>query len=298
MRSLLFVPATRERSFVKATMSGADAVIFDLEDSVAPARKNEAREAVARFLGGQSPAFRRVLVRLNGVDTEYFEEDLKLVRELGVLDGVLVPKVETPAAVKFVAEAFGGARDPRVLYPIIETARGVLSAAEIAHADARIAGLIFGAEDLTAELQVPRTVDGEELLFARSRVVIAAAAARVDAIDAVLTDFQNEEALRRDCQRARALGFRAKLAIHPCQVAVINETFTPTADEVVVARQIIQKYREADERGEGAVRLGALMLDRPVLLRALRTLELAEKVRGFESPRRLSDAPATRKAEA
>ncbi len=286
MRSLLFVPGTRERSFAKAVTSGADAVILDLEDSVAPARKEEAREAVARFVASESAKSCRLLVRINGVDTAYFTDDLRLVCGLRSVAGVLVPKVEASAAVRVVAQALGGAGEDvnsrRLVYPIVETARGILTAAEIVQADARVAGLIFGAEDLTAELQVPRTVEGEELLFARSQVVIAAAAGRVDAIDAVLTDLEDEAALRRDCQRARALGFRAKLAVHPCQVRVINEAFSPTAEEIVLARQIVEKHREADERGEGAVRLGAAMLDRPVLLRALRAIAFAEQFRGCE----------------
>ena len=281
LRTLLFVPGTRPRSFRKAVNSGADAVILDLEDSVTEGRKEEARDAIARF-ASESALGCRVFVRVNGVRSPYFHDDLRLVRGLRNVSAVVIPKVEDPDSVLSTIRTLTSENDrgdsQREVYPTIETARGVLNATQIAQADPRVAGLIFGAEDLTAELRISRTVEGEELLFARSQIVLAAAAAHMDAIDAVLTNLDDAEALKRDCQRARALGFRAKLAIHPAQVPIINEAFSPTAAEIALARHIIERHQDAQNAGQGAVRFGQVMLDKPVLLRALRTIAFAEQL--------------------
>ena len=154
--------------------------------------------------------------------------------------------------------------------PLIETARGVLNAAALATAAESIPALLFGAEDLTAQIGVPRTIDGDELLFARSQVVLAATAAGADAIDAVFINIAAIDDLRRDALRARALGFRGKMAIHPSQIPVIHDVFSPSPEELAHAQRIVDAFEQAG--GEGVIRLDDRMVDMPVVVRARRLL--------------------------
>jgi len=194
---------------------------------------------------------------------------------------VLLPKIETVGAVELVARVFArhapsGVAPPLLL--LLETPRAILRAGEIAAADAPVAALLFGAEDLTASLAVERTTEGEELSFARGQIALAAAAAGAEAIDAVFTDLNDAEGLRRDCQRARAVGFRGKMAIHPKQVGVINEAFTPSAADVDRARRVIDVYEAARASGEGVTTMDGRMVELPVVERARRTIALAARV--------------------
>lgn len=277
LRSLLFVPGTSLNRFAKAAASGADAVFLDLEDAVEAGRKAEARRLVRDWLLA-TPASGEALrfVRINAPGSPWIDDDLAWLPEVvDHIDGVVLPKIEAPADVERVARvapALG-------LMPMIETARGVLRAADIASAQANIVALVIGAEDLTAELGIPRTVDGDEILLARSQVVLAAASIGADAIDAVFVDLKSPEALRRDAQRARALGFRGKTAIHPDQIAIINEVFSPTADEIAKARRVIDADAAARAQGQGAFRLDDRMVDAPIVTRAKRILAFADSVR-------------------
>jgi citrate lyase subunit beta/citryl-CoA lyase len=276
LRSVLFVPGTRPDRFARALASGADAVVFDLEDSVDAGRKTEARKTVRDFFAGAPGAAGGAaplrLVRTNGVGTTWLADDLGLVRGLDAIDGIVLPKAETSDEVEDVARGI----TPCVLCPLVETARGILNAAAIAASKAPVAAILFGAEDLTSEIGIARTVSGEELLYARSHVVLAATAAGVDAIDAVFIDLAAPDALRADALRARALGFRGKMAIHPDQVPIINEVFTPTADEIARARRIIEASEAAAAQGEGVIRLDDQMIDAPVVARARRVIRGSE----------------------
>jgi citrate lyase subunit beta/citryl-CoA lyase len=270
LRSLLFVPGVRPDRFAKAMASGADAVIFDLEDSVDASRKSEGRRAIAEFFAaprgaGAGPAR---FVRVNAAVSAWFAEDLALVAALGA-DAVVLPKVERAEDVTAAAMT----RGERAIVPLIETPRGVLNAESIAGAHPRTPAVLFGAEDLTAAMGIARTIDGEELVYARSRVALAAAAAGVDAIDAVFIDLDHAADLRRDAGRARALGFRGKMAIHPSQVPVINEVFSPTPDELERARRIVAAFDASQAAGEAVFRLDGRMVDAPVVLRARRILD-------------------------
>jgi len=273
LRSLLFVPGGRPDRFAKALASGADAVIFDLEDSVEASRKAEARREVAAFLSTPSDSSVTRFVRVNAAGSPWFAEDLECVGALTGIDGVVLPKAEHALHVEELARATA----TRTVLPLLETARGVLDASAIAGADAHVPALLFGAEDLTAQLGVPRTIDGDELIFARSQVVLAAAAAGADAIDAVFVDIGDADGLRRDALRARALGFRGKMAIHPGQVAAMNDVFTPTAAEVDRARRLVDTYESALARGEGVIRLDDRMIDTPVVERARRLLARSKR---------------------
>jgi citrate lyase beta subunit len=280
IRSLMFVPGTRPDRFEKAMTAGADAVVLDLEDAVEPSRKTEARGHVAEFLSRPPVSDAIRVVRFNAVNTAAGEADLELFGPRPSFDGLLLPKVETVGLVDLVNRIFvehAGKRVPLLLQ--LETPRGLLRAADIAAADAPIAALVFGAEDFTAQLGVPRTIEGEELLLARSQVVLAAAAAETDAIDTVFIDVNDAQTLRRDCERARALGFRGKIAIHPKQVPVINEVFTPGSAEVDRARRIIETYEAAAASGVGVTTLQGQMVELPIVDRARRLVVLAEKFR-------------------
>lgn len=269
LRSVLFVPGVHHDRFARAVASGADAVVFDLEDSVDPARKAGARGAIGDFIAAAAAeaSTPRLFVRINGVGTAWHDDDLVFASGLDAKAGVVLPKTESAAHLDGVARVLGA----RVVLPLLETARGILNAPAIAAA-APAPALLFGAEDLTAEIGIPRTTDGEELLFARSQVVLAATTAGADAIDAVFTDIHGAEALRRDATRARALGFRGKMAIHPGQVAIINEVFTPSPEDIARARRVVEAYDAAQVVGEAVLRLDGKMVDAPVVARARRVI--------------------------
>ena len=276
LRSLLFVPGTSAARFPKAMASGADAVFLDLEDAVEAGRKSEARQAVAEFLATAPASETKRLVRINAPLSDWIDDDLAWLSTVSdLIDGVVIPKVESADQVERVAKI----APSRGVMPMIETARGVLRAGDIASANAHVLALILGAEDLTAELGIPRTVDGEELTMARSQVVMAAATIGADAIDAVFVDLKSPDLLRRDAMRARGLGFRGKTAVHPDQIAIINEVFTPTADDVAKARRIIDADAAARTKGEGAFRFEDRMVDAPVVSRAKRVIALADSLR-------------------
>ena len=274
LRSFLFVPGTHPGRFLRALDSGADAVVFDLEDAVDAARKDEARRLVAEFLGASTSTRAMRLVRVNALGapratgSDWLTEDLAMIAAIPNVDGIVVPKAAEAAGVERVSESCGR----RPVFPLLETAKGILHAEAVASAKATIPALLFGAEDLTAEIGVPRTIDGEELLYARSRVVLAATAAGADAIDAVFTAIGDDAGLRRDAERARALGFRGKMAIHPGQIPIIHAAFSPSADEIEQARRIIDAFDHAQARGEGVIRLDDAMVDAPVVARAREVL--------------------------
>ncbi len=279
IRSMLYVPGSRPDRFAKAMSAGADAVVLDLEDGVEAGQKEKARSSIADFLAAPATGPLR-LVRFNGIHSPEGEADLEFFSGRTGFDGVLLPKVETVGLVELVARVFGrhapgGAVPP--LFVMLETPAAVLRAGDIATADAPIAGLLFGAEDFTAGLGVERTTDGEELLFARGQIALAAAAARADAIDAVFTDLNDVDGLRRDCRRARGLGFRGKMAIHPKQIEIINETFTPAPADVDRARRIIEAYETARAAGQGVTTLEGKLVELPVVERARRVLALASR---------------------
>jgi citrate lyase subunit beta / citryl-CoA lyase len=277
LRSMLYVPGTRQDRFAKAMAAGADAVVFDLEDSVEAGQKEKARSTIGEFLATSSSGPLR-LVRFNGVHTTDGEADLEFFSGRTGFDGVLLPKVETVGVVELVARVFGrhsrGGTVPPLLL-LLETPAAILRAGDIATADAPVAALLFGAEDFTASLGVERTTDGEELVFARGQIALAAAAAGAEAIDAVFTNLNDEDGLRRDCLRARRVGFRGKMAIHPKQLNVINDVFTPAAADVERARQVVAAYESALAAGQAVTTLEGRMVELPVVERARRVLALA-----------------------
>jgi citrate lyase subunit beta/citryl-CoA lyase len=287
MRSLLFVPGDSPRKLEKAPASGADALILDLEDSIAADRKQEARATTLAFLKefGATPDRPRLFVRINGLQTGLADDDLVVIA--GRPDGIVLPKAEGGAAIVHldaklsVREAMHGLPDGqvRVLALTTETAKALFLAGTYAGASTRLIGLTWGAEDLSAELgaETNRDVAGNFLdpyRLARALCLAAAAAAEVQAIDTVYVDFRNADGLRRETEEARRDGFTAKMAIHPGQVATINAVFTPTPEAIARAEAIVQAFAAAP--GGGVVGIDGVMYDRPHLVRAQQLLARAE----------------------
>jgi citrate lyase subunit beta / citryl-CoA lyase len=285
MRSFLFVPADGGPKLDKAMASGADAVIIDLEDSITPERKPQARAAALEFLkaAGAAQQRPRLLVRINGLDTGMTDADLGAI-VAGKPDAVVFPKAEGGASVvhldaKLTAqEAIAGVPEGqiKILAQAVESAAGLFSAGNFRNASPRLIGLTWGPEDLSAELgaEANRDASGEltePYRLARSVCLYAAAAAKLPAIETVYVDFRNSEGLRRDTEAARRDGFTGRLAIHPAQVQVINDVFTPTTAQIEKAKSVVAAF--AAQPGAGAVGIDGKMYDRPHLVRAQQLLD-------------------------
>jgi citrate lyase subunit beta / citryl-CoA lyase len=254
-RSYLFVPGNRPDRFEKARQSGADAVILDLEDAVQSTHKDLARETVASWL---SPT-RSVYVRINAAGTRWFEQDLEVVGLPGVL-GVVLPKAEHPEQ---IAEVAGHLTGEAHVLPLLETALGVWNALALAQAQ-RVERLAFG----TVDFQLDTGISGEreELLYARSRLVLASRVASIlPLVDGATMTFDDLTRLQDDVAYARRLGFGGKLCIHPRQVELINQGFAPTEAELAWARRVLAA---AQATGAGALQLDGELIDRPVVERA------------------------------
>lgn len=277
MRSKLFVPGSRPELFAKAATSAADALSFDLEDSVAPARKEEARIAVAAFLR-DAPAMpgKLLVVRVNAVGTTLFKNDMEAVTS-GRLDLVNLPMVEDPAAVVEAAtllDRLDSAGRVRILINI-ETPKSVRRAADLATAHPRVAGLQLGYADLLEPLGIDRH-DASALAFLRIAVRLAAAEAGIPAYDAAYAVVKNPDGYRAECEAARAHGYAGKSCIHPTQIAMANDIFMPRADEIERARRIVTAAAEAKAKGIGAYLVDGQMIDPPFLASAEAVLALAE----------------------
>ena len=275
-RSVLFTPGDEPEMMRKAVGGDADVVVFDLEDAVAPDSKGEARSSVAEVLDEvEDEREPEVWVRINPLDTGG-REDLRALAgdEENEPSCFVVPKADSASSVRRVAYALDEAGGDAGVVPIIETAEGVVNAAEIAGAS-RVSAVIFGAEDLSADIGATRTDEGTEVLYARQKVVTAASAAGVGAIDTLWTDFKDQGGLGRDTERGIGFGYDGKLCIHPAQVGVINEAFTPEEERVEWAENIMKAKREADERGKGVFEVEGEMVDEPLVEQARTVLERA-----------------------
>jgi citrate lyase subunit beta / citryl-CoA lyase len=289
MRSFLFVPADSAKKLDRAMTSGADALIVDLEDSVALDGKARARESAAAFLKDVIATAARpfILVRVNGLQTRLTDADLDAVAPARP-DAIMLPKAEGGASLVHadaklaVREALNDLPDGHIkILPIAtETAAALFLAGTFAGASERLIGLTWGAEDLSAELgaQANRGADGgflDPYRLARALCLAGAAAAQVPPIDTVYVDFRDEKGFRRECEEALRDGFCGKMAIHPAQVPIINEVFTPSAKALAQAQAIVDAF--ASNPGAGVVGIGGVMYDRPHLVRAMRLLEQAAR---------------------
>jgi citrate lyase subunit beta/citryl-CoA lyase len=292
MRSLLFVPADSAKKLARAMISGADAVIVDLEDSIAPERKVAARTSAADFLKDAVQAVNRprLLVRVNGLQTGLTDADLDVIVPARP-DAIMLPKAEGGAAIVHadaklaVREAISGLPDGQIKIVAIatETATSLFLAGTYGGTSARLEGLTWGAEDLSFELGAEVNRDALGRFFApyqlaRALCLAGAAAAQVQAIDTITVDFRNIAALGRETVEARRDGFTGKMAIHPAQVPVINEVFTPTPDAIAKARALVAAF-EANP-STGTVGIDGVMYDRPHLERAKQLLARAKAAMG------------------
>lgn len=277
-RSVLFTPGDRGDMLRKAPRSGADVIVFDLEDAVAPGRLEEARATVGEVL--TDPAFDEaadceVCVRVNAAPDAMAADVARLFADGEPrLDAVMAPKVESREAVDRLVdelEAHGGYRP---VFALLETAAGILAAPDVAAKRATDA-LVFGAEDLAADLGATRTPEGTEVSYARQRVALAAAAHDCTAIDTLVTDVGDEEALRTDAARSVRFGFDGKLAIHPAQVGPINDAFSPDEADLEWAERVLDASRAADADDRGVFVVDGEMIDAPLVAQAERILERA-----------------------
>jgi citrate lyase subunit beta/citryl-CoA lyase len=260
-RSYLFAPGERPERFQKAYDAGADAVILDLEDGVALANKVQARSEVVAWLSPERPVY----VRINGPETQWFEDDLKAVGRRPGVRGIVLPKAESAEQLARVATQTPG---HVTLLPLIETAQGLWRVADIARAP-RVERLAFGSYDFQFDTGIQG--DGEELLYACSRLVIVSRVAGIlPPVDSVTTDLDDPKKLTADVDRARRLGFGAKLCIHPNQIAAVNAGFVPSNAEKAWAKEVLAAVAAA---GKGAIRFQGRMIDRPIIERAKRILE-------------------------
>jgi citrate lyase subunit beta/citryl-CoA lyase len=291
MRSLLFVPADGGRKLKKALDCGADAVIVDLEDSIAPDRKAPARASAAAFIAEAAREAVRpfICVRVNGLGTGLTDEDLDALVPARP-DAIMLPKAEGGAAIVHadakltVREAINGLPDGhiKIIAMAIESAAGLFLAGTVARRSARLIGLSWGPEDLAAELGAQTNRDGDGRLtfpyrLARSLCLMAAAAAQVPAIETIYADYRNADGLRRDTEEAQRDGFTGRLAIHPLQVPIINEVFTPSAAALAKAQAIVAAF--AASPGAGAIGIDGVMYDRPHLVRAQRLIARAQAIK-------------------
>ena len=293
-RSLLAVPANSPRMFEKALASDADAVFLDLEDAVAPGRKTEARQDVARAVKELDWGGRPTLFRVNALDTRWFYRDvIEVAEEAGeALDAVLIPKVNRPEDLYAVAVLLDGIELGTGLEPgeikleaQIETAEGLTNIDAIARSTNRLQALHFGPGDFAASLGMPQTslgtrdewdeaYPGHRFGYVMQRIVVAARAAGLRAVDGPVADHRDEEGLREACRVARSLGFDGKWCIHPAQIPVVNEVFSPTEEEIEWAEKVIKAYEEAGSAGSGAVSVDGQMVDAASIKMARNTLDL------------------------
>ena len=276
---MLYLPGNNPNMLTRGYLFGSDGIILDLEDAVAMVEKDTARILVSKSLQQGEFGDCYVSVRINGIDTEYWKDDLAAIVPNKRLDGIRVPKVEDENTVKIIDEELSRLEEQNglpvgklSLHCLLETAHGIWNAYEIAKASPRIEAIIPGGEDLRADLKTNRSDDSTELEWARRMLVFAARAAGVEPLDTVFARITDDEGLRKETEFIKQLGFSGKSIIHPNQIKIIHDIFTPIEQEIAKAQKIIAAAKEAAARGQGAVTVDGKMVDIPVVKRAEYTL--------------------------
>ncbi len=281
-RTLLYVPGNMPSMLQNIPIFQCDGVMIDLEDAVPLSEKDAARILVRSFLENYRERNKELLVRINPLDSPRGFDDLKEVLP-ALPDGIRLPKADTPEIVETLdtllteyEEELGLELGRFSILPSIESAEGIINCVKIARSSPRLIGLAFGAEDFTASLEIERTKTGEELFHARTRVVWAAKAVGIQAIDTIFADAGDMEGLRRETELIKKLGLTGKSLVNPRQIEVIHEVFAPKQEEIDYALQVIEAIGKAREMGTGVASLGGKMVDAPVVKRALRVLKTAQ----------------------
>lgn len=283
-RSVLYIPGSKARALEKAKTLPVDAIIFDLEDAVAMSEKANARALLAATLaeGGYGP--RAQIVRINGMDTEWGEDDLATIAAIGS-EAILLPKVNSAADILALAarlDTIPEAVQTRI-WAMMETPQGVLNAAEIARAP-RMAGMVMGTNDLAKDLGTRSTPDRAPLLAALSQCLLAARAAGIVIVDGVFNAFKDEDGLRAECTQGRDFGFDGKTLIHPAQVAIANAAFAPTDAEIDLATRQIAAFEEAEAAGQGVAVVDGRIVENLHIETARATLAKVQAIKALEAP--------------
>ena len=283
-RSMLFLPGNTPNMIINGDALGADCIILDLEDAVSPDEKDSARLLVRSAMKNMGFRGVEITVRINSIDTEYWRDDLEAIIPLKP-DFIMPPKSgcaedikKIDAYITGIEEKCGMDKGGVKLIPLIETALGVENAFNIATASKRVAALFLGGEDLTAVLRCKRTKSGNEINYARTRLVCAARAAGIDVYDTPFTDVNDDEGIIADAEYAKSLGFSGKAAIAPRHVRAINDVFSPSLKDIRYAQDVFEAIRLGKEQGKGAVSLRGKMIDKPIVERARQTLEAAKQL--------------------
>lgn len=272
-RSLLFIPGNNPGMLQSCDIFGSDAVIFDLEDAVSGTEKDSARNLVCNYLKAFTPNV-EVVIRINGFDTPFYLDDLKAILECNI-SAIMLPKARVND-IKKLEEIIKESKKNITIIPIIEQCNSLIEVEEIAACEL-VDGILLGAEDYTKDLEVTRTKEGMEILYARYKVINACKAYKIDAIDTPFTDTNDDPGLLKDTSFAKSLGMNAKSAIHPNQIETINKVFTPTEKEINYATRVLIARDEAFSKGLGVFSLDGKMVDKPVIERAEKVIEKAKK---------------------
>lgn len=281
-RALLYMPGDDRRKIEKSTTLGVDSICMDMEDGVAMNKKAEARAVIAQAMKELNFGASERCIRINSIGSGMEKYDLAAALSAHP-EAIVVPKIESAEQVKWVSEhiethelASGKTLGSVRLLVGVETAKGILNLKEIASADKRLEAIIFGGEDYAASVGAVRTKDATELLYARQAVVTACAANDLQALDIVFIDFKDSEGLRAEAEEGARFGFSGKQVIHPNQVPVAQEAFTPSAEAIEYARRVVDAFEASQREGKGAFALDGKMIDMPLLKNAQKVLDRAQ----------------------
>ncbi|MDR7239050.1 citrate (pro-3S)-lyase subunit beta [Neobacillus drentensis] len=283
-RSMLYVPGNNPGMIRDANIYGADSIMFDLEDSVSLNEKDSARQLVYEALKTMDYGRTEILVRVNGLDTPFGRDDFEAIVRAKP-NAIRLPKTETPEDVEEadllitqIEREAGMEYGTIKLMAAVESALGVINAYKIATASKRLIGIAIGAEDFVTNLKTTRSKEGIELLAARSQILFAARAAGIDALDTVFSDVDDEEGFIQEVKLIKQLGFDGKSLINPRQINIVHNIYSPTEAEIKKSFEVIAAAKEAEQKGSGVISLNGKMIDKPIVERAYRVLELAKAV--------------------
>ncbi|MFS4436680.1 HpcH/HpaI aldolase/citrate lyase family protein [Paracoccaceae bacterium GXU_MW_L88] len=281
-RSVLYMPGSKSRALEKARGLAADALILDLEDAVAPSEKTAARELVAEAVREGGYGVREILIRINGLETEWGMEDLKMACRVGP-DGILVPKVNTGAEIAELARKLRefDAPEKTKIWAMMETPLGIINAQNIAAAD-RMGGLVMGTNDLVKELRCEFTDDRAPVATSLSLCLLAGRAHGLPVIDGVYNAFKDDEGLERECVQGREMGFDGKTLIHPAQLDITNRVFAPSEEAIIEAREMTKAFEESMEKGEAVAVYNGKIVENLHVENAKRLIAMDDAIKAME----------------